>query len=127
MKKILVLTIAMFSLLACSSSEDENIEKDPIIGTWFLFSKNGVEVDDCTKKSTYVFKENGTMEGESYTSYEGECIHEGSGIANWSSKENNIYTITPSGKTEGIDALFNFSDDFNSFYIEEDENLWKRK
>ena len=122
MKKILVLTIAMFSLLACSS-DDDNL--DPLVGSWYLFSENNEEVPDCEKKSTLQILENGTFKSLSYYFDEDtqECTEEGNSNGTWTNKGSNIYGIKPDGRDkEGI-LNITFKDNNNTFsYSETDED-----
>ncbi len=126
MKKILVLTIAMFSLLACSSSEDENIEKDPIIGTWFLFSRQGENVNECEMRSNVVFKENGTYTTASYSDLGNQCVLEDEDQGNWSNKGNSNYAVVPSEENTEDIAKIVFSDNNNTFTIVEDDLVFKK-
>ncbi len=51
MKKVflfLMLSVLTSSLLVSCSKEEE--PKDPIIGTWYLYSVANIEVSDCLKK-----------------------------------------------------------------------------
>jgi len=63
MKQILFLCIAIFSLTACSSDDDEQIiATDIIVGTWQL--ESNLEAGDersteCTRQSTITFLANG--------------------------------------------------------------------
>lgn len=110
MKKILVLTIAMFSLLACSSDDENNL--DPIVGTWYKFSEEGIEASDCEKKSSVTFKENGTFNSVSYESIDDECIIEDEFSATWTNKGNGVYSRINNG--ESSDSSITFSDNGNT-------------
>lgn len=58
MKKLLILTITMFSLLSCSSENDSPEEVDPIIGKWQLVSviEDGTDItEECEKKNNITF------------------------------------------------------------------------
>jgi len=117
MKKILVLTIAMFSLLACSSDDENNL--DPIIGTWYLFSENGIEVNDCIKKSTTTFSEDGTytVSTSYYLSENNECIpDEGSADDGaWINRGEGNYSRTPTGEIIDDETIkTTFSDNNNT-------------
>ncbi|MGG6231928.1 lipocalin family protein [Tenacibaculum sp. SDUM215027] len=109
MKKILVLTIAMFSLFACSS-DDENL--DPIVGTWYKFSEEGIEASDCEKKSSVTFNENGTFNSISYESIEDKCVIEDELSATWTNKGNGVYSRTYNG--ESSNTSITFSDNGNT-------------
>ena len=114
MKKILILTVALFSLMSCSDN-DNSI--DPVIGSWFPFSENGVESSDCEKKSTLTFSENGAFTTTNYILDGNECFldNEASGI--WSAKAGSVYTITISGRAEGDDGVLVFSNNNDTFTI----------
>lgn len=65
MKKLLILFLVGITTFSCSSDNEETTQ-DPIIGTWTLFSRNNQEVNDCQKKSTVSFTENGNYNNTGY-------------------------------------------------------------
>lgn len=97
MKKLLILSIAMFTLFSCSSN-DENL--DPFIGNWSLFSVNGQEVDDCYKKNTVIILENGNLTTTSYDVIDNECKLDDTSASTWKNKGNGNYGITRIGSAE---------------------------
>lgn len=115
MKKILILTIAMFTLFSCSSSDEENIEKDPFIGSWSLFSINGQEVDDCYKKNTVIILENGNLTTTSYDVIDDECKLDDTSASTWENKGNGNYGITRVGSTEENVTKVTFSNNTFTF------------
>jgi len=125
MKKILVLTITMFSLLACSSDDENNL--DPIIGTWYKFSQNGEEFGECEKKTTFTFSENGTYSITPYVTLNNECIIDGKDDGNWSNKSEGNYGIIPSGETEEAVAKIVFSNNNNTLTFTQENTIYKRK
>lgn len=69
MKKALILSLTIFTLLSCSSSDD--IADNSIVGTWKLTSHSDVtSLPECMKKSTLIFNSNNTVGG---THYEADC------------------------------------------------------
>lgn len=123
MKKILILTIALVSLFSCSS-DDKDL--DPIVGKWYVFSKDGVETDECERKGNLTFNEDGSTTSVYYESLNNECLKGGDeGTATWKNKGNNVYSITR-GK-ESNDATLVFSDNNNTFTIPADNMVYKRK
>lgn len=69
MKKILILSLTIFALLSCSSSD--NIADNSIVGTWKMISHSDLAtLTDCMKKSTITFNSNNTFGG---TTYEADC------------------------------------------------------
>ncbi|MFT7900430.1 lipocalin family protein [Tenacibaculum ascidiaceicola] len=118
MKKILVLTIAMFSLLACSSDDENNL--DPIVGTWYKFSEEGIEVSECEKKTSVTFNENGTFNSTSYESIEDKCVIEDEFSATWTNKGNGIYSRIYNGESSDVSITFSDNDNtMTSVYTEE--------
>ncbi|WP_159295520.1 lipocalin-like domain-containing protein [Tenacibaculum maritimum] len=72
MKKILILSLTLFSLLSCSS--DDKIYENSIIGTWKLTSHSDLTtLPDCMKQTTITFAEHGILSGEIYEPNGGNC------------------------------------------------------
>lgn len=111
------------TLIACGSNDDDDVGRttDPIIGTW--------TVDDRGDSATIVFNEDGTFTQAWSYSYDPQNpdIFSGTWRNNGSdfSSTTQIYTTTEQN-SEGIDDgeedtfVIIFSDDFNSFYIQDD-------
>lgn len=133
MKKFLILTIAMFSLLSCSS--EDNL--DPFVGTWYAFSYDGIETDNCERKGLLDVKENGTLSMSYYYSENGECIEDGADSGNWSNKGNGNYAIFDSEGSNEFVIKINFSNNNNTMtiissyeengQIETETSVYKRK
>lgn len=71
MKKILILSLTIFTLLSCSSSDD--IADNSIIGTWKLVSHSDIDVlDECFKKTVIIFNSDNTFGGTSYEDCEND-------------------------------------------------------
>lgn len=131
-KKLLILSITILSLISCSSNDDN---LDPIIGTWYKFSEEGIESSDCEKKTTVTFNENSNFKSISYESIDNECIKEDEYSSNWKNKGSGVYS-TGTGN-EATDATVSFSDSNNtltSVFTEEhqgktytDITVYKRK
>ncbi|MDO6674660.1 lipocalin family protein [Tenacibaculum sp. 1B UA] len=118
MKKILVLTIALFSLLACSSDDENNL--DPIVGTWYKFSINEQEVNDCEKNTTIKFSQNGTFTA-TYSYYNGEntCLTEETFKGTWTNKGNNNYTTLGEGDDESSKILLKDNNTYQEIFTED--------
>lgn len=127
MKKILILTIAIFSLISCSSEEgDGTNSSDPIIGTWSAFSINGTELSACLKKSTLIFSENGNLSISSYyVNSNGDCLSENSS-GTWTNKGNNIYSVTLENDGPSQSKV-TFSDNNNTMTVADENTVYKRK
>ncbi len=123
MKKLLILTLAVFSFLACSDNE-ANI--DPIVGTWHQFSRGGTEVSDCEKKSSYTFTENGIFTGISYEDYEGCNKLDSEGSAKWEKIGDNRYRIYTDSNPTGVTTTILFSDNDKTMNITEENHIWKK-
>lgn len=71
MKKILILSLTIFTLLSCSSSDD--IADNSIVGTWRLVSHSDiVTIKECFKKTVIIFNSNNTFGGTSYEDCEND-------------------------------------------------------
>lgn len=115
MKNLLILSITIFSLTSCSSNEDIT-KNDPFIGTWSFFSRQGVELDNCEKKTTLIVTENGVFTAIIYNngSTTGDCelISESTGV--WANKGNNMYH-TDLSNSSGRLQMLTFNNDNSSF------------
>lgn len=106
MKKILYLFIAIVSITSCESNEE--INSDPIIGTWQLQSvlENGTEqATDCEKKTTIVFLENGTTTNESFNDDGNNGCESNTDSSTWVNIGNSTYRID----SDDEDVKLNFS------------------
>lgn len=107
MKKLLLLFLSVV-LLSCSKEEAPN---DPIVATW-KYSKmiklplEGepviIEGNECTKKETATFKNDGKLEILYYHYVNGECtINEtASGTFDWEKVSEIFYNISRGGNTD---------------------------
>ena len=97
MKQILYLLLIALFISSCSSNSESESSNDPIIGSWKLksISSDGrEESDECTRKTTIKFLENGTSDAI-YYDYEGvnDCrAYPVSGI--WKNVGNSNYEFT---------------------------------
>jgi hypothetical protein len=109
MKKILILTITLFTLLSCSSNDDAISNSDPIIGKWQLNSetKNDTEVStECDRKNTLTFSENGTLTDVNHEDNGNGCSSN-SLTSTWENSGNSNYKITPTnGDSLTIQLIF---------------------
>ncbi|WP_420553082.1 lipocalin family protein [Tenacibaculum aiptasiae] len=120
MKKILFLSIALFSLISCSSNDEDSL--DPFIGTWYLFSINNQEVSDCLKNNTVNILENGNLTFTSYDLINNVCKVDDTGSSTWKNKGGGNYGITTKGTTiERINKVL-FSNNNNTFTYTETNN-----
>ena len=125
MKKHLVLTIAIFNLLACSSDNEKNL--DIAVGSWYLFSENNKEVSTCENKNTLVFNENGTFSETYYSVHtNNDCISDDGIEGNWSNKGDGSYGFT-SYKTDEVVVTIIFSDNNNTLTFTQENAVYKRK
>ena len=100
MKKILILSLTLFTLLSCSSSDE--ISGNSIIGTWKLISHSDLtSLPECMKKSTLIFNSNTTISG---THYEADCdMNSISG--SFSEINDSEYKIEFTGGTDKANAI----------------------
>lgn len=87
---LLLVSIITFS---CSSNDEETTQ-DPIIGGWYPFSKDNVEVSDCGKNSRLNFQSDNTLlRKEYYPNPNNDCILDFETTLRWSKTGNNRYEI----------------------------------
>ena len=95
MKKVLIIIITIFTLTSCNSS-DNDLNLDPIIGTWQLTSilQNNQELyiaNECDKKSyTTYFKDGTFFESSHFKKSTGDCSSR-EYTSNWINLENSNY------------------------------------
>lgn len=91
MKKILILSLTIFTLLSCSSSDD--IAGNSIIGTWKLTSHSDFStLPDCMKQTTITFEKHGILTGEIYEPNGGNC-DKNNLAANYEKETETLYTV----------------------------------
>ncbi|WP_442266801.1 lipocalin family protein [Tenacibaculum sp. ZS6-P6] len=136
MKKIIILSLTFLCLISCSSNDSEMVDpdngngvitdnnggdnetKDPIIGTWSLFlSTDGVEVDNCLKKTTFIFNEDNSYNQIEFNTVNNNCDEILNVTGEWTSKNNNVYELRRDGYTSGPDVSFEFSDDGKTMIV----------
>ncbi|MEE1897113.1 lipocalin family protein [Flavobacterium rakeshii] len=108
MKKFLLLTIALVSLFACSSDDDNNVqdEQNKIIGTWRLAANivdgEAEELDSCDLQTTFKFEQENNVFYATiyYSNTSGSCTYEAS-MGSWEWIGDN--TIKVSAGTETLD------------------------
>ncbi len=138
MKKIflfLTLGVLTSSVLVSCSKDDE---QDPIIGTWYLYSKDNIEVSDCLKKNEITFFEDNTFSNVYYGEYDGECFKgkENVGGERWKDewkaewekegeKKYKVITETDSLKEEVVFKMNNNKE--LSIILEGSKVIWKKK
>lgn len=124
MKKLLLILLCAISLTSCSNN---NEDPDTIVGTWYLFSINNIEVSDCEKMSTVTFNANLTATGTTYMMSNNICsIIDANSTATWAHDGNMVYTITPSnGSVEQWNIVF--SDNNNTLDITNEGIVYKRQ
>lgn len=128
MKKILILTITLFTLLSCSKSSDDI--NDPIIGKWQHSEgyTNGINnnLSYCSKKTTIEFKSNNELTIIGFSSGNVNCSSV-TDNGTWQNTSNSNYDITlidSQGKTfyETTDTIV-FSNNNNTFTVANSETL----
>tara|TARA_B110000259_G_scaffold176740_1_gene213182 strand:+ start:130 stop:561 length:432 start_codon:yes stop_codon:yes gene_type:complete len=129
MKKIILLLITIVSLSSCSSNDDDNPSLNTIIGNWQLKSmtENGEErSNDCSRKSTVTFLENGNGSNISYDeNYDGNgnatCENAVNGTFTWENLTGSIYKVIEDGDITEVQITF--SQDKSTFSIEMSETF----
>ncbi|SNR15395.1 lipocalin family protein [Tenacibaculum jejuense] len=137
MKKIIILSFAFLCLFSCSSNDSEVVgtdgdevvtdgsgsdgesdngngseAKDPIIGTWTLFTgTDGVEVTECKKKTTFTFNEDNTYSQIEFNTVNNSCSEVVNVTGEWKNEGNNVYNLRRDGFTSGPSVDFEFSED----------------
>lgn len=97
MKKLmyLCLMVAVMPFISCSSDDDNNSEKNTIVGKWnYVAFESEDPINDCQKKSTAEFNDDGTYFYEFFSDDSGECASEGVKNGTWESTGNGTYKGT---------------------------------
>lgn len=116
---LLIITLSLISWTK------DNSTIDPIVGTWSIFSENGIESSACEKNTPLIFNKNGTFTSIEYYYNEDnqECVKNGTFSSKWIAKGNNIYTtFNKEGSVNGVDAKIVFSDNNTTFTLIEKED-----
>jgi hypothetical protein len=129
MKKIILLLITIISLSSCSSNDDDTASLNAIIGNWQLQSitENGEErSNDCSRKSTVTFLENGNGSNISYDeNYDGNgnatCENDFNGTFTWENLTGSVYKVIEDGDITEVQITF--SQDKSTFSIEMSETF----
>jgi len=129
MKKIILLLITIVSLSSCSSKDDDTASLNPIIGNWQLKSMtaNGEEIsDDCDRKSTMIFLENGNGSRIDYYENDDEngnaiCENDGNVTLTWENLTGSIYKTIADGDITEVQITF--SQDKSTFSYEMSETI----
>ncbi|WP_298881156.1 lipocalin family protein [uncultured Polaribacter sp.] len=123
MKKLLYLFITATILISCDSDNDSDLE--PIIGKWQLTSEteNGKEIsDECQRKSTITFFENGTTSEIYYYNYGNDVCESDTTSSKWENVGDSNYRITNDGNSETNEILFSNNNNVFSFTFSEEHN-----
>ncbi len=124
MKIIVLFLVAITSLLSCSSddgNEQNQVNQDPIIGTWNFDKNNTVDVSDCLKQTTYVFNADGTY---TYTQYNldnsNNCVENTnqSFYGTWQKNDDGTYYRHKHGYTSGTNLSITFENNNSTMIIE---------
>ena len=129
MKKLLILSIAVFTLFSCSDNDDN---LDLIIGSWTQLeteakAEKRVE-DDCYTMNTVNFNSNSTYSSTQYENdSDGNCTTDGpEQLGTWKNNNNNTYTFSFSNdenETRDNTGLVIFSNNNNTFTLGEGEEV----
>ncbi len=123
MNRVLILSLLIFTLFSCSSNDENENNEDPILGKWFLFSINSVEVSDCEKKSSIEFNSNGLTISDTHQvagTNGTDCLNISIIENRWENKGNNLYSFN------NIESVIDFSSDGNSFTITSGNVIYKK-
>ena len=124
MKKLLILSIAVFTLFSCSSNDDDNL--DLIVGTWTYTAIDGEVLDDCDKKSQVTFNENNSYSTKSYYTENGDCVLESTINGTWENNNNNTYSFSFDGDTNTAKVTFSNNDNTLTLGENEDREVYTR-
>lgn len=126
MKKLAILTITLVTLFSCSSDDEKSL--DPIIGTWGVYTdEDGQTPNDCLKKGTLVFLENGNTTSQEYLYEDDKCIADEIEKAKWSRESAGVYIIIEEGETDNEKFELTFEDNNNIMKLKGSKISFKRK
>ncbi|CAM1371932.1 exported hypothetical protein [Tenacibaculum litopenaei] len=84
---------------------------EPLLGTWYRESKNGVQYDDCLKKDELVFTKDGRIRFTLHEKTPNGCIQKEIKNGKWRKKATNTYGLTYGSQPEKIEKI-SFDDGF---------------
>ncbi len=100
------------------NSGGDSETSDRIIGTWTLFlGTDQVEVNDCLKKTTFIFNEDNSYSQIEFKIENNVCEEVLNVAGEWTSKGNNVYELRRHGYTSGPDVDFEFTDDNQTMIV----------
>ncbi|TCI84402.1 hypothetical protein [Tenacibaculum sp. M341] len=148
MKKVFLLSFAFLFVIACSSNNtdglpddgdtvvtdgnngsdndgsgsdnDNTTDKDVIIGTWTLYlGTDQREVDECLKKTTFIFNEDKSLTYTEYNIDNNTCVEvtDNGYKGEWINNDNGTYNIRRHGFTSGQDIDFTFENNNNNMIL----------
>lgn len=107
MKKVIVLSLSIFTLTFCSKNSDNpSTEPEPIIGKWIVLKKNGLKPDDCFAKSSLTFKIDKTSISDTFNLDQEENCNQRTINAIWSKTNDKKYKVEFQGKEEILNPVF---------------------
>ena len=125
MKKLLILTIAMFTLLSCSSDDKNEIPTNPIVGVWTIqFNKTKLvpkvapeeSEEDCSDNDRMTVTEDGKLTSVYYNEGKGGCIMGETENGTWEDNGNNNYTLIIDGEDDDVDIVFSNNNNTMVFF-----------
>lgn len=117
----------LLGLSSCSNDDNGNTAtKDILIGVWYYFSDEGVELDECEKKSTITFTEDGKYSSiQLAKDFNGNCVDDFKSSGVWENIEGNKYKFKLDDEDEFNTFDVIFSNNNNT--MEVDDLVFKRK
>ncbi|CAM1366244.1 conserved protein of unknown function [Tenacibaculum soleae] len=119
MKRLLILSITILTLISCSSNDDN---LDPFIGTWSFSAVDGTEVDECSQKTTLTILENGNFINDHYELIDDKCELENTNKGTWINRSGGNYGITQDGNTKESVNKVTFTNNNNTFSFNETDD-----
>ena len=126
MKKLLILTVAFFTLISCSSDDNKSeIPTNPIVGIWTIqFNKIKVahktapeeSEDDCSDNDRMTVTEDGKLSSVYYSDNEGKCLMGEAENGTWKDNGNNNYTLIIDGEDDDVDIVFSNNNNTMVFF-----------
>lgn len=117
----LLLLQLCFSACNKNSEENEIQDQDSIIGEWYVFSVDGIELTSCEQEGTITYKEDLSYSVTTYQLLDRSCVSDGEiNFGKWKNVGNGVYEIRA-----GVNDMekvriekLTFSNDYNSFTSE---------